>query len=70
LLGNASFPLTKADIIHRANRLGAPVILMVVLSRLPSRLYRCRDEVVNLCICRSAGCTRPIAANREHAPVF
>ena len=53
LFGNTSFPLTKAEVVHKAKTLGVPPALLVLLNSLPSRFYHSREELINQCICRS-----------------
>jgi len=53
LLENAPFPLTKAEIIHKAETKGIPLSLLGLLRSLPSRFYRSKGELVSQCICRS-----------------
>jgi hypothetical protein len=53
LFGNTPFPLTKAEVIHRAKTVGVPPALLVFLNSLPSRFCRSKEELINLCICRS-----------------
>ena len=53
LFGNTSFPLTKAEVVHKAKAVGVPPALLVILNSLPSRFYRSKEELINQCICRS-----------------
>jgi len=58
LLENTSFPLTKAEIIHKAEAQGVPSPLLALLRNLPSRFYRSKNELSSQCVCRSAGVLR------------
>ena len=53
ILGNTSFPLTKAEIVHKAKTAGVPQALLALLGSLPSRFYRSKEELISQCICRS-----------------
>lgn len=49
LLINLSFPLTKAEIIHRAEAEGFPLPTLWLLRNLPSRFYRLKNELISQC---------------------
>ena len=53
LFGNTSFPLTKAEVVHKAKTVGVPPSLLALLGSLPSRFYRSKEELISQCICRS-----------------
>jgi hypothetical protein len=53
LLESVSFPLTKAEIIHRAEVKGAPPYLLGSLRKLPSRFYHSKNELISQCVVRS-----------------
>jgi hypothetical protein len=53
LLINISFPLTKAEIIHRAEAEGFPLPILWLLRNLPSRFYRSKNEFISQCFSRS-----------------
>jgi len=50
LLENDSFPLTKAEIIHKAEAKGVPLTTLSLLRKLPSRFYRSKGELISQCI--------------------
>ena len=53
LLENISFPLTKAEIIHKAEAKQVPPYLLGLLRNLPSRFYHSKDELISQCVVRS-----------------
>ncbi len=53
LLINILFPLTKADIIHRAEAEGFPLPILWLLRNLPSRFYRSKNELISQCFSRN-----------------
>ncbi len=53
LLEKASFPLTKAELVHKAEAKRVPLDLLLLLRRLPSRFYRSKDELISQCVVRS-----------------
>lgn len=52
LLENISFPLTKAEIIHKAEARGVSLPLLSLLRNLPSRFYRSKNELISQYISR------------------
>ncbi len=52
LLINISFPLTKAEIIHRAEAEGFPLPILWLFRNLPSRFYRSKNELISQCFSR------------------
>ena len=53
LLENTPFPLTKAEIIHKAEAKGVPLPLLGLFRNLPSRFYRSKGELISQCISRN-----------------
>jgi Protein of unknown function (DUF2795) len=53
LLESVSFPLTKAEIIRKAEANRVPPTLLGLLHKLPSRFYHSKDEFIGQCIVRS-----------------
>jgi hypothetical protein len=58
LLDDISFPLTKAELIHKAEVQGVPPSTLALLRRLPSRFYQSKDEFIGYCLIRSMLCQR------------
>ena len=46
LLESFSFPLTKAEIIHKAEAKRVPPYLLGLLRNLPSRFYHSKNELI------------------------
>ena len=53
LLVIISFPLTKAELIRRAEAEGFPLPILWLLRNLPSRFYRSKNELISQCFGRS-----------------
>ena len=53
LLGSISFPLTKAEIIQKAEAKRVPPYLLGLLRNLPSRFYHSKNELIGQCVIRS-----------------
>jgi hypothetical protein len=47
LLESVSYPLTKAEIIHKAEAKRVPSTLLGLLHKLPSRFYHSKDELIS-----------------------
>jgi hypothetical protein len=58
LLDDISFPLTKAEIIHKAEVQGVPPSTLALLRRLPSRFYQSKGEFIGYCLVSSMLCQR------------
>jgi hypothetical protein len=63
LLENASFPLTKSEIIYKAKMAEVPAPLLDLLSTLPSRFYQSKEELISLCIGRGVRYNKLIIVN-------
>ena len=53
LLESVSFPLTKAEIIQKAEAKRVPPYLLGLLRNLPSRFYHSKNELIGQCAIRS-----------------
>jgi hypothetical protein len=53
ILENILFPVTKAEIIRKAEVKTVPLDMLVLLRNLPSRFYRSKSELVAQCVCKS-----------------
>ena len=60
LFENASFPLTKAELIYKAEMAGVSLTVLELIHSLPSRFYRSRAEVINHCINRKFQSGHPL----------
>ena len=60
ILENASFPLTKAELIQKAKMAGVSLAVLNLIYRLPSRFYHSRRELVNQFINRSYRTGEPL----------
>ena len=49
---NVSFPLTKAELIHKAKLVGVSLAVLDLINCFPSRFYHSKDEVINQFITR------------------
>ena len=54
LFENSCFPLTKAEIIHKARTSGVPLDLQFLLLRIPSRFYESKKELISQIVVRNA----------------
>jgi hypothetical protein len=53
LMEVVSFPLTKAEIIYKAEAKGVRPSIIGLLRKLPSRFYHSKDELINQCLVRN-----------------
>jgi hypothetical protein len=55
LLESVSFPLTKDEIIQKAEAKRVPPYLIGLFRNLPSRFYQSKNELIGQCVIRSMG---------------
>ena len=62
ILEGVSFPLTKAELKHRARMVKVPLPILDMINKLPARFYRSRSEVIGELINRmndTVTCLKP-----------